>query len=69
MIGEFDLYGVYLPWPLVLAVAALLLGWAARRILAACGVYRMVWHPALFDLALFVLILYGLNLVSPLLLS
>lgn len=69
MIGEFNLYGVYLPWLLVLAVMALALGWAVRKVLAACGVYRAVWHPALFDLALFILILYGLNLVLPMLLN
>ena len=69
MIGEFNLYGVYLPWLLVLAALALALGWALRKILAACGVYRVVWHPALFDLALFTLILYGLNLALPVLLS
>ena len=69
MIGEFNLYGVYLPWLLVLAVLALALGWAMRKVLAACGVYRVVWHPALFDLALFILILYGLNFVLPMFLS
>lgn len=69
MIGEFNLYGVYLPWLLVMAVLALALGWALRKVLATCGVYRLVWHPALFDLALFVLLLYGLNLALPTLLS
>lgn len=66
MIGEYSLYGIYLPWLLVLTVGALALSWAARKVLAATGFYRLVWHPALFDLALFVIILYGLNLVSPL---
>ena len=65
MIGEYSLYGIYLPWLLVLAGVALALSWVARKALAAIGFYRLVWHPALFDLALFVVILYGLNLVSP----
>ncbi|MFA4913401.1 MAG: DUF1656 domain-containing protein [Comamonadaceae bacterium] len=69
MIGEFNLYGVYLPWLLVMAVMALAIGWAVRKVLAACGVYQVVWHPALFDLALFILILYGLNLALPMLLN
>ena len=29
------------------------------------GLYRLVWHPALFDLALFVVLLYGVTLISP----
>jgi hypothetical protein len=28
-----------------------------------------VWHPALFDLALFVVLLYGVSLISPYLLQ
>ncbi|KAG1246737.1 hypothetical protein G6F65_020531 [Rhizopus arrhizus] len=32
--------------------------WAVRRVLARVGLYRLVWHPALFDLALFVVLLY-----------
>jgi hypothetical protein len=69
MIGEFNLYGIYLPWLLVQGVFALFLGWAVRRVLARVGFYRYVWHPALFDLALFVVLLYGATLVTPYLLQ
>ena len=68
MIGQISVYGLYLPWLMVLALGALVALWAVRRLLAATGVYRWVWHPALFDLALYVLMLYGLSLIpiSPL---
>ena len=60
MMAEIDLDGVFVP--------ALLL-WALRRLraqraccgacLRAVGFYRLVWHRALFDLALFVILLGG----------
>lgn len=58
---EVDLFGVQLPWLLLLSGAALPCAWAMRRLLASIGVYRWVWHPALFDLALYVLVLYALT--------
>jgi hypothetical protein len=59
MIGEISLWGLYLPPLLLQALAALLLGAGARRLLAALNFYRWVWHPALFDTALYVLLLWG----------
>ena len=38
--------------------------WGVRRLLAASGFYRWVWHPALFDLALYALLLWGLSRLS-----
>lgn len=64
MIGQTSVYGLYLPWLMLLVLAALGALWGVRRLLAAVGVYRWVWHPALFDLALFVLLLYGCSVVS-----
>ena len=64
MIGEARFYGLYLPWIMVLALGALLALWAVRRLLAATGAYRWVWHPALFDMALYLLLLYALSRVS-----
>lgn len=57
---EVNFFGVQLPWLLLLAGGALPCSWATRRLLAAVGAYRWVWHPALFDLALYVLVLYAL---------
>lgn len=64
MIGEASFYGLYLPWIMVLALAALLVLWGVRRLLAATGAYRWVWHPALFDMALYLLLLYALSRAS-----
>jgi hypothetical protein len=65
MIGEISIYGIYVPWLLVLAIIALGVSWPVRRLLALAGVYRLVWHPALFDLALYVVLLYGVVWISP----
>lgn len=67
MIGTTDLFGMYLPWLMPIAAVTLLLVWLVRRLLAACGAYRWIWHPALFDMALYVLMLYGLSCASTLL--
>ncbi len=52
--------GMQLPWLLLLAAGALPCAWAMRRLLAIAGAYRWIWHPALFDLALYVLVLSAL---------
>ena len=61
MIGETSFYGLYLPWLMPLALAALGVLWGLRLLLGATGLYRHIWHPALFDVALYVLLLYGLS--------
>ena len=61
MTGSFEWLGLELPWLMPLAVAALLLLWILRRALVARGLYRWVWHPALFDTALYVLLLQALS--------
>ena len=58
MIGEFDIYGVYFPAFAVFAAIALLLQIVViNRLLDAVGFYRLVWHRALFDLAIYVILL------------
>ena len=57
MIGEFDIYGVYFPAFAVFAAVAFILQLAATRLLDACGFYRFVWHRALLDLAIYVILL------------
>jgi protein-S-isoprenylcysteine O-methyltransferase Ste14 len=56
MIGEFAIDGVYLSSVLVSAVIALAAAFVLRRVLSWAGAYRFVWHPALFDTALFVIL-------------
>jgi hypothetical protein len=65
MIGEFDIYGVFVPVLLVWALIALALTSVLRRVLAAIGFYRLVWHRPLVDLSLFVLILAAVATVLP----
>jgi hypothetical protein len=57
VIGEFDIYGVYFPAFAVFAAIAFLLQVVIKRLLDASGFYRFVWHRALFDLAIYVILL------------
>ena len=57
MIGEFDIYGVYVPAFAIYAAIALLFQMAIMRLLDARGFYRFVWHRALFDLTIYVIVL------------
>ncbi len=50
---ETSFHGVYLPGLMLLNGGALACSWALRRLLSLAGVYRWVWHPALFDLAVY----------------
>jgi hypothetical protein len=63
MIGEISFYGVYVPILLLAALVALALARALGFVLARIGFYRLVWHPALFDFALFILVLGAVNSV------
>lgn len=56
MIGELNFNGVLLSSVLVSAVLAFLVTFVVRRLLARIGAYRLIWHPALFDFALFVIL-------------
>lgn len=55
MIGDIDVYGVLVPPLLLWVLAALPLAIVLRRLLAAIGFYRLVWHRPLFDLSLTVI--------------
>jgi hypothetical protein len=61
---EFDVGGVLLSSVLVSALIALALSWAVGKLLIRIGFYRVVWHRALFDAALFV-ILWALVIAAP----
>ena len=60
MPAELDLYGIFVPALLAYALLAYGLKELASRLLQRLGAYRLIWHPPLFDLALFVLLLGGL---------
>lgn len=63
MIGEIHILGLYAPASLVSAIAAGLMILLIRRALARAGLYRRVWHPGLFDLALYVVLWTGAALL------
>lgn len=54
---EIDVYGVFLPSFLLLMAGCYLAMQLVRRVLAWAGVYAFVWHRALFNLALYVILL------------
>lgn len=64
MTGAVDFFGLYLPWLMPLAALALIALSAVRRLLAWAGAYRWISHPALFDLAIYLLLLWGLSNAS-----
>ena len=61
---EVNLFGVYVaPISLMIAAAWLLLipiRWAAVR----AGVLRYVWHPALFEFAIYMIVLSSIVLLA-----
>jgi protein AaeX len=56
MIGELNFDGVFVAPLAVWAVVALGVNLMLRQVLIRAGLYRVVWHPALFDTALFVIL-------------
>jgi hypothetical protein len=57
MIKELDLFGIYAPPMFAYAAAAGLVWVVLRWALTGLGLYRFVWHPALFNVALYVIVL------------
>ena len=61
---EINLFGVYVaPLSLLMAAAWLILV-ALRRMVARFGLLRHVWHPALFVLAVYIIVLSCVVLVA-----
>jgi Protein of unknown function (DUF1656) len=61
---ELDLFGVIVPSLLLWSVIAYFLARAVSKVMARIGLYRHVWHTALFDFALYVSIVASLVFVS-----
>jgi len=59
MNAELSIFGVFVSSLLACALIAFLLELAIKRTLESVGFYRLVWHPALFNLAMFVCLLGG----------
>lgn len=60
--AEIDLFGVYVapiaPMMLMAWAAMVPLRWTAYRV----GIYRYVWHPALFSFSLYLIVLAAIVL-------
>jgi len=64
MLREIGLFGALLPSLLLYFLAAIPLFLALDRLASPLGLYRIVWHPPLARLALFVCLFSGLVLLS-----
>lgn len=64
MTYELDLFGVQVPSLLLWSVVAYVLARGVSRVMGRIGLYRHVWHPALFDFAAYVSIVTGLVFAS-----
>lgn len=53
----YDVIGIYVPQIMVDALVAALLCALAAQALARLGLYRRIWHPALFNVCLFIILL------------
>ena len=60
---DIDLYGVYVAPISLLMVAAWLVTITLRRVAGRFGLLRYVWHPALFVLAIYVILLSSIVLL------
>lgn len=60
MYGEFSLYGVFIPTLFGLMVLAYLINSGITLLLQRTGAYRYIWHTALFNLAVYIVVLGGL---------
>ena len=54
---EVDLFGVYVAPIVPMMIAALLITVALRRLALAVGLFRWIWHPALFEVSVYLIVL------------
>ncbi|MFQ3456669.1 DUF1656 domain-containing protein [Bradyrhizobium sp. UFLA01-814] len=57
---ELDLFGVIVPSLLLWSVVAYVLARSVSKLVGRIGLYRHLWHPALFDFAIYVCLVTGL---------
>ena len=61
---ELDLFGVLVPSLLLWSVVAYALARLVSKLIAQAGLYRRIWHPALFDFALYICLVTSLVFAS-----
>jgi hypothetical protein len=63
MIGELDVSGIFLPTLLVIMVITYLLVLGVHGVLNRLHFYRLVWHRALFNVALYAVLLGAVDAI------
>ena len=61
---EIDLFGVYVAPMALLMVVAWVVTVALRRVASRFGLFRYVWHPALFVFAIYMIVLSSMTLIA-----
>ena len=61
---QLDLFGVIVPSLLLWSVISYLLSRIINKVIARVGLYRRIWHPALFDFSLYVCLVASLVFTS-----
>lgn len=64
MIGELDVSGIFLPTLLVMMVITYLLFLVLHGVLNRLHFYRLVWHRALFNVALYAVLLGAVDAIG-----
>jgi len=64
MTPEVDFAGIFISTLVPTALIGLILTMLVRKLLGRLGAYHQIWHPALFDAALF-LILWAIVIALP----
>ncbi|WP_437883187.1 DUF1656 domain-containing protein [Pseudomonas sp. LRF_L74] len=63
MIGDLNIFGVFLPTLLVIMLVTYGLYLVLHRVLTGLHFYRLVWHRALFNVALYTVLLGIVELI------
>jgi hypothetical protein len=64
MTPEVDIAGIFVSTLVPTALVSFIATMVLRKVLGRAGAYRQIWHPALFDAALF-LILWAIVIALP----
>ncbi|RYB07202.1 DUF1656 domain-containing protein [Lichenibacterium ramalinae] len=59
---EIDVFGVYVAPIVPMMLAAVLVTLAFRWVAVSVGLFRWVWHPALFEFSVFLIVLAAMVL-------
>lgn len=61
---EIELFGVYVAPMALLMVVAWVVTVTLRRVASRFGLFRYVWHPALFVFAVYMIVLSSMTLIA-----